>query len=142
MKLIRTTLPWPPAISRMDDWFGRALEDFGGLSRLMGLPESDETSGPARMAADIFEDDQNYFVRVEMPGARKEDVSVRLEGGVLQIAFQRQEGENEASVSLSRHFRLPGPVAVEQVAAKLEDGILTVTLPRHEAARPRAIAVE
>lgn len=142
MKLIRTNTPWAVGPVRFDDWFARAFGDLGGFSRLLDLPEGGDVFARSHLSADLFEDDHNYHVRVEIPGAKKEEVSAKLEDGVLHVAYQRPGGENTASISLTRAFRLPGPVAADQVTAKLEDGILTVTLPRHAEAKPRTITIE
>ena len=140
MKLIRQTNPWTPAL--MDNWIEKAFADFGDLSRWFGRADPFERFSRTHLAADLFEDDHHYFARVELPGARKEDVSIRLEGGVLHIAYERKGNESGDSVALTRSFRLPGPVESGKVTAKLEDGLLTVTLPRHEDAKPRAITIE
>jgi HSP20 family protein len=139
MKLMRQTTPWIPA--RLDDWIARAFAELGEFARVPGESGPIESLARGHLAADLFEDDHHYYVRVELPGARKEDVTVRLEGGQLTVAYQREDGEHESRVALSRSFRLPGPVAGDRVVAKLDDGLLTVTLPRHEDAKPREIAL-
>ena len=140
MKLLRHTNPWTPA--PMEDWFGKAFADFGDLTRWIGRADPFERFSRPHLSADLFEDDQNYYARVEVPGARKDEVSIRMEGGMLHIAYERKGGEDGDSLALTRSFRLPGPVDTAQIKAKLEDGLLTVTLPRHEDAKPRAIAIE
>ncbi|MFM7181824.1 MAG: Hsp20/alpha crystallin family protein [Verrucomicrobiales bacterium] len=140
MKLIRTN---PLAYSTLtpDEWLSRAFAGFGALSRLFPAPAPAEWLGRAHLPADLFEDDHHYHVRVEIPGAKKEEVGVRMEDGELQISYQRAGDDNRSGISLTRSFRLPGPVSVDGISAKLENGILQVSLPRQEEAKPRVIAV-
>ena len=142
MKLIRTN---PLAYSALtpDEWFNRALAGFDAFSRLFPAPAPAPADwlGRTHLPADLFEDDHNYHVRIEIPGARKDEVAVRVEDGELHISYQRAGEDNRAGISLTRSLRLPGPVSVDGISAKLENGILQVTLPRHEEAKPRFIPV-
>lgn len=138
MKLIRTN---PLAFSAFtpDEWLNRAIAGFDAFSRF--LPSPDEWLGRAHLPADLYEDDHHYHVRIEIPGAKKEEIGLRVEDGALHISYQRAGEEDRAGISLTRSFRLPGPVSVDAISAKLENGILQVTLPRHEEAKPRVIPV-
>jgi HSP20 family protein len=140
MKLIRNPHLWAPA--RLDDWFDRAFADLGAISRWAGLAEPFEQTFGAGFATDVYEDDQNYYVRAELPGAQKDEISLRIADGVLHLGYEKKNEDGEDEVSLTRNLRLPGPVDSEKVTAKLVDGILTVTIPRHEASKPRAITIE
>ena len=140
MNLIRTN-PLAYTTLTPDEWFNRALSGFDAFSRLFPAPVPAEWLGRAHLPADLFEDDHNYLVRIEIPGAKKDEVGVRVEDGELQVSYQRAGEENRAGISLTRSFRLPGPVSVAGISAKLENGILQVTLPRHEEAKPRVIPV-
>lgn len=140
MKIIRNyPLSYSPL--SLDQWFNRAFAGLDPVARLFPSPPPTEWLGRAQLPADLFEDDHHYHVRVEIPGARKEDIGVRIEDGSLHVSYQRANGENRPGLSLTRSFRLPGPVAVDGISARLEDGILVVTLPRHEEAKPRVIPV-
>lgn len=140
MKLIRTNpLTYRPLT--LDEWFNRAIAGFDTVSRLLPAAEPSDWTGRTHLPADLFEDDHHYHFRVEIPGAKKEEVAVRVEDGLLHVAYQRAGDDNHAGLSLTRSVRLPGPVAVDGISAKLEDGILEVTLPRHEEAKPRVIPV-
>jgi HSP20 family protein len=140
MKLIRTN-PLAYGSLTPDEWFNRALAEFDAFARIFPAPASTESLGRAHLPADLFEDDHNYHVRIEIPGARKEEVGVRVEDGELHVSYQRAAEENRTGISLTRSFQLPGPVSVEGICARLENGILHVTLPRHEEAKPRVIPV-
>jgi HSP20 family protein len=105
-------------------------------------------SGAAPLAADfpvgLREDNENAYVRAELPGIRREDIKVETADGVLTIAATRREkqGEHESSAALSRTVSLPADVQVEKVTAAYENGVLTVTLPKAEAVKPRQVEVK
>ncbi len=139
-----------------------ALTPFARLSsafqedvdRLFDLPffgrESRATVSPA--ALDVYQDKDQFIVKAELPGLKKEDIHVSLHEGVLTLSGERrQEKElNEKnSVRNERYFgrfertvNLPAPVDATRVAASYEDGILTVTLPKAEQAKPRQIEIQ
>jgi len=101
-------------------------------------------------AVNLTEDKDAYYVRAELPGLKAEDLSIEVIGRNLTIAGERKiaaaEGvryhrrEREAG-SFSRVIGLPGEIDAGKVAAGMVNGILTVTLPKSEAAKPRQIAV-
>ena len=131
-----------PAVGRLADLFESS---FGSLSR-----NSQLFSSPAP-ALDVYEDKENFTVRAELPGMKKEEISVSLQDGDLTISGERKSEtkREDAEVHRSECFAgrfertvsLPVPVAADRVQAKYQDGILTVTLPKTEEAKPKQIAV-
>jgi HSP20 family protein len=103
-------------------------------------------------ALDVFEDDSKITVQLEAAGMEKEDFDISLQDGVLTISGERKfkseghEGESLRSErsfgTFSRSITLPSPVNGEAVKATYEDGVLTVTLPKTEEAKPKKIQVE
>lgn len=101
---------------------------------------------------DVFEDDSKITVHLEAAGMKKEDFDISLQDGVLTISGERKskseqrEGESLRSErsfgAFSRSITLPSPVNTEAVKAAYEDGVLTVTLPKAEEAKPKKIQVE
>lgn len=92
-----------------------------------------------------------YEVRVELPGVRKDSVNVSLDKDVLSIQAQRKPAAAEGWKTLHRELadsayalrlRLNSPVDDAALTAKLEDGVLVLSLPVKEAAKPRTIAVQ
>lgn len=92
-----------------------------------------------------------YQVRVDLPGAAKDTVQVKLDQGVLTLSAQRKPVSQESWKSLHRELgsygyklQLKVTAKVDEAAltAKLEDGVLTLNLPVREAAKPRVIAVQ
>lgn len=107
----------------------------------IGAPAQDSTAGG--LAVDVYEDEANYLVRFEVPGVKKEDAKIELEERRLALTVTRktQSGENQSEFQLSRTLTIPEGVAAEGVSAKLENGILTVTLPKQEERKPRVITL-
>jgi HSP20 family protein len=103
-------------------------------------------------ALDLYEDKDNVFVKVEVPGLKKEDIEVSIENGTLTIAGERksekQADDTEAHRSerfVGRFYRsvtLPSEVKTDEVKAQYQDGVLTVTLPKAEAAKPKQIEIK
>lgn len=96
-----------------------------------------------RLAADFYEDEGNFFARVELPGVKRDEVKIELEKDMLTIAYEKKtEGEDGAeTVTYRRAIRTPEGIRTDAIGAKLEDGLLTLTLPKGEEAKPREIHV-
>ncbi len=145
MKLIHTY----PAnslsrVSDFDDWFRNPLAGLpASLSRLSGWDKLFNESDPASLAADIHEDRDHYYARFEIPGVRKEDLKIELSNNLLTVSAEKKEkrGDEESSLSLTRSISVPDTIKADAISAKLEDGILTVTLPKTEERKPRNIQV-
>ena len=108
---------------------------FSGRNPLYGKHEKDI------MKTDVREKDGNYEVFVDLPGFKKEDVTLNLENGYLTITAEKglEKVEDEKgsyvrkerwSGSCSRSFYLGDGVRAEDIKAKMEDGILTLTFPK------------
>lgn len=145
MKLIRTNPPTGLSrVSDFDDWFRNPFAGFpSGLSRLFDWDKFVSGSAATSLLADIHEDQDNYYARFEMPGIKKEDVKIELSNNLLTVSAQKKENREgeETSYSLTRSISVPETVKIEAIGAKLEDGILTVTLPKTEERKPKTIAV-
>lgn len=124
-------------------------DDFDHLlGRVFG-----QTNGGTAVAAypvDIREDDQSIYVDAELPGFTKDQVDVTFENNVLTISAERkdeQEAQGETHLAerrfsrVQRSFTLPMPIDESKVDAKLTDGILHLTLPKREEAKPHRIHV-
>lgn len=118
--------PWAGLESEIDRLFETALSDVAAPSA-------------PRFPVDLYEDKDNNYVRAELPGVSREAVSLELVDGYLTLAATRKEGERE--FTLTRSISLPDDVQTDKVAATLENGVLTVTLPKQEQAKPRKIAI-
>ena len=92
---------------------------------------------------DVYEDENERVIRLEMPGVRKKDIKLELDNAVLTILAARTDktGEEESTIELSRSVTVGDDVDPEKIKARLEDGILTVTLPKREQAKPKQITI-
>jgi HSP20 family protein len=101
-------------------------------------------------ALDLYQNTENVVAVVELPGMRKEDIEISLQDGTLTISGERKEDapQKEGATRTERctgKFRrsvtLPTQVDVNKVSATYKDGILTVTLPKAEEAKPKQIQI-
>lgn len=105
-----------------------------------------------RPAVDIRETDEAFVVFAELPGLTTEDLNIDVEDGVLRVSGERTlaEGEDREGFrrverrygAFSRAFSLPDNVDADAVSAKLEHGVLTLTLPKRDLPGARKIAIE
>jgi HSP20 family protein len=97
---------------------------------------------------DLYRDKNSFVVRAELPGFRKEDLSVEVADGILTVTGHQKAGDGKESETarqerrVSRSISLPEQVQVDQIQAQYENGILTVTLPKQEEAKPRQITID
>lgn len=87
-------------------------------------------------AVDVVEENGEIRISAELPGVKPEDVKVSVEASVLSI-----EGQKPQRGTFTKSFTLPTTVNAEAISAKYEHGVLTVTLPKAEQAKPRQIPV-
>lgn len=128
----------------LQDEFSRFFDDFGNSSG--GVEE--RFTPPI----DIQETDDAYIVEVDVPGMKKEDVQIEVNDDVLTIKGERKNGHEEKREdyhrierqygSFRRTVTVPGGFQYDAVSAKFEDGVLRVTLPKREDAKPRRIEVK
>lgn len=140
MKLARYT---PAGLSRLSDFDSFFRSPLGSVfDGFFGSPGSAQASS-SRLATDLFEDANNFYARFEVPGVKKEDVKLDLNQKLLTVSVEKREkkGDAEQSYSLSRSVSVPDSVDAGKIAAKLEDGVLTVTLPKAEERKARSIQI-
>lgn len=102
----------------------------------------DDVELPADIRVDVNESDKEYLVTAEIPGAKKEDVRVSIDGNYVSISAEikkdQEKKHGRALVtetyrgSVSRGFSLSSEVDEKTAVAKLEDGVLRLTLPKRE----------
>jgi HSP20 family protein len=137
--------------------FGRLSDLRTDIDRLFESPfaELARTSsllGGWMPALDISEDKDHFTVTAELPGMKKDEIDLTLHDGCLTISGERREERKHKDAEVHRAERfvgrfqrtvtLPAPVAVEKIAASYKDGVLTVTLPKTEEAKPKQIEVK
>jgi HSP20 family protein len=101
-------------------------------------------------AVTLQESDAGMVLTVELPGMTEEEIDVQIEGQTLIVQGQKCEPEGEAGRyhlrerafgSFQRAFRLPGYVEADRISAQLANGVLSLTLPKAETAKPRRIGI-
>ena len=122
-----------------DRLFNNTLGDLFTLA-----PELGAAAG--RFAVDLYEDKDNTYVRAELPGVDRKDINVEMVDDYLTISGSRKafgaDGKETESVEFSRSITVPEAVQADKIAAAYENGVLTVTLPKREEAKPRKVTVE
>jgi HSP20 family protein len=138
--VIDPTREFEDIYDRMGQLMNVAFGDIG-LTTLADIPWAP--------LADLSENDNAYLVHVELPGVRKDQIDVQMQDRELVISGEIKEAENgrrHRSTRRTGRFEyrtyLPGEVKADQVSAQLADGVLTVTVPKSEAAKPRRIEVK
>jgi HSP20 family protein len=130
---------FPTGLRLFEDTINRLFTD-GGSTR------------PWAPAVDILETDNELVLNADLPGVEVKDVDINIENGTLTLKgerkFEREEKNKgfhrmERSYgSFVRYFTLPDTVDAEHVHAEYNNGVLTVTLPKKEIAKPRSIKVQ
>jgi HSP20 family protein len=121
-------------------------------SEAFGWPATDSQSVWSPRV-DIVEDKDAYRLHADLPGLAREDVKVTVENGVLTLSGERKAEKREKKGegyeyyertygSFSRSFRLPDNVDPAGVKASHKNGVLELTLPKREEAKPKAIEVK
>jgi len=105
--------------------------------------------------ADIWEDENNVYVKVAAPGMKNEDLNITIDRDSLRVYGQTVSEEKQEdkeknkryymrrmSSSIDERFTLPSPVNADKAEAKYEDGVLNITLPKTEESKPKQIKVK
>jgi HSP20 family protein len=127
------------------------------IDRLFESPLAEMTSGSQQLlsgwlpAVDVQEDNDSFYVYAELPGMSKENIDISLHDGTLSICGERKQDKRYENAEMlrserflgrfQRTFSLPAPVNAGKVKATYTDGILRVTLPKAEEAKPKQIQV-
>ena len=88
------------------------------------------------------EDEHSYQVNLELPGIKKDELEIALDNAVLTVHAQSKNEKEGRKLSFKRAFTLPESVQNDKISATHEDGVLSVTLPKVEAVKPRKIKIK
>jgi HSP20 family protein len=139
---------WQPLVGNE---VNRLQHEMGRLFGHLGQQGNWPAAVPAYPAVNLWEDEQNVYAEAELPGINQDALQITVaQGDQLTIAGERQPLETQGTWHrqergygrFSRTFQLPALVDADKVEAKLEHGVLLVTLAKSEAAKPRRIAVK
>jgi HSP20 family protein len=152
-----------------NDYFGmldriRSTFDDFGMSDLFGPLFAESSPGQSwglyegdwSPRLDLFEDEDNYFVKVDLPGMEAGDIDLSVTNDVLTIKGERKidrgsdrekrggkyAREERLHGTFQRTVPLPMPVNGDMVKAQMKDGVLYITLPKREETKPRKITVK
>lgn len=120
---------------------------FSGLPGLFDLSNvASKTVAESPLKLRWYEKEDAYQVRLDLPGVSKEDISLEIEEGLLQVTavrkFNSSGNEADNSQELRKSVRLPEDVNEEAISATVENGVLSVNLPKSEKAQPRKISIK
>ena len=137
--MMRNNYPTIPNFSDLERLFDFAAPTFGRLGRFF-----ENHSPVSTPAADFYEDDNNYYIRAELPGVRKDDIAVQLDRGQLTISGTRKQVRNDSELLVKYHrsVNVPEDIATDDITARHEDGILTLTLPKAPRSKVKQIEVK
>jgi HSP20 family protein len=137
-----------PEITTLRDQINRLIDDAA-------QPHPDGGSAPGgRLWAppvDVVENENELMLRLDLPGVDLQEIDIQLTGETLTLRgerrFERREGEGYVHLerpygTFQRSFNLSVPVQADGVRADYKDGVLTVTLPKQEAVKPRKIQIQ
>jgi HSP20 family protein len=143
-----------PTQVRRSGRYNPEVDDFfnGMLRRWWGEGGDGGAAGTTGVyPVDVREDQDHIYVDAELPGFKREEIEVTLENGMLHIAAERRPQPNQKGephlqerrfTRVARSFTLPNTLDEGKVDAKLEDGVLHLTLHKREEVKPRRIEVK
>ena len=148
-----------PRLFNLPVWRLRSpFDEWTQMRRQLDRLFEDSMSPYQRAQAGVFplinltEDKDNYYIRAELPGLKADELDISVTGGTFSISGERKlpvedekaryhRREREAG-SFSRIVNLPAQIDAGKVEAQCSDGVLTVTLPKAEAVKPKQISVK
>lgn len=135
-------LRWLDPVGSVDvfDGFDRLIDHFAGSDGFEHLPGR----------ADVWEDADNLYLEMELPGLTADDVKMHYEDELLTVEGEKKAPEREGDCHLSerrygkfsRSFKLSDVVDPDSITATFKDGILTVTLAKRPETKPRKIEIK
>ena len=141
-----TLVRWDPfqELASFSNRLNRSLNDVS--------TRTEDSFGAWAPPVDIFEKDHKLVIRAELPGVQKDDIEVGIENGVLTLKGERKrEAEfNEDNAyrlervygAFTRSFSLPTTVDPSKIEAVYKEGVLQVTVPKLEAAKPKKVQIQ
>ena len=134
MQLIRHANPSSNIPNEIDYWFRNFFRDFGNLGT--------RTTG-TNLSADLHESKEAYHATFALPGVTKNDVEIELDNSVLTVngKVSRKSDNSQSETTFNRSITVPDGVKTDGISASMQDGLLTVTMPKSEDKKPVAISV-
>lgn len=138
MKMIRYTNP----TNNYNDWDSFFADPFRAFAPLLAGRATSAHRQPDS-GVEWYEDDDNYHVRVELPGVAKDQLQLDAEDGLVRISYGKEvrNGDSTRQESVERHLRTPEGTDAAGIGAKLENGILELSFPKAPELKPVSITV-
>lgn len=137
------------------DRFQQQLNQLGYSDKALAGSDNDFSNVVTshwRPAVDIKEETDRFLITADLPGVDPKDIEITMENGILTIKGERLSEASEekegfkrverVSGTFYRRFSLPDTADAERIEAKGKDGVLQITLPKHEKVQPRKIEVK
>lgn len=137
------------------DRFNQQLNQLGYSDKSLSSNDNDFSNVVTshwRPAVDIKEEADRFLITADLPGVDPKDIEITMDNGILTIKGERQSEAREekegykrierVSGAFYRRFSLPDTADAERIEATGKDGVLQVTLPKHEKVQPRKIEVK
>jgi len=133
----------------------KGVELFNGMDSIFRRMFEEKGDGKRdyywQPPVDVFENDESIILLIELPGIKKEAVSINIEKNLLSVVANKEDLEKDDSDKISmkeilrgkfkRDFVVPSGVEREKIEAEFKNGILKLTLPKKEEAKPREIEI-
>ena len=148
-------------LTRYEPWslLDRLQRDLGGLGLYDSLfadrtdaDNSNIATSHWRPAVDISEEDDRFVIHADLPGVDPKEIEITMENGVLTLKGERKVENKEESKGYTRierahgtfyrRFSLPDTADADRIEAKGKNGVLEITLPKHEKKQPKRISVK
>ncbi len=110
-----------------------------------------EVNGKWNPVVDIYEDDSNIVIKADLPGLKKEDLSIDIKDRVLTFKGERVSDEEvkkedffrreRAFGKFERAFSVPGSVEIDNIIAEFKDGVLKIDIPKPEERKPKQVTI-
>jgi len=135
-----------PDMKNLQRQINRIIEPFARFA----FGDEDLVSGSWAVPVDVAESQEQIIVRAEVPGLKQEEIEIEFENGLLTIRGERALQKEETLTwhrvertygKFSRSFTLPRTVDPERISASYRDGILEITVPKKEEAKPKQIRI-
>ena len=150
-----TLTRWNPAkeLISMEKEFGKIFDSFNNRFGLKSSKEDEDFANAVwSPLTDIREDEDKYSLHLDLPGVKKEDVKITFNNGQIAISgernFEKEEKNSKyhhverAFGKYYRAFNLPEKIIEDRIDAEFKDGILKITIPKAEEAKPKQIEVK
>ena len=130
---------------------------FKSIDDRFGFPKKEDSGAEYENAVwmpmtDIYEDKNDYKIKADLPGIKKEDVKISFSDGKLSISGEREQEQESKDTKCHRvertygkyyrSFTLPKEIKEDKIKADFKDGQLTVTIPKTEEVKPKEIAIK